>query len=166
AQRFAPRSAIVHAAAGLIYFYAQNYREAINACHKSLELNPQFVPAYKNLRVIYSALGDYEKALDAYKNERLYSDDTDEANPNWLMIRAQVEAVGGKRDEALKSLSRAVSEPTVKNNPNAYSYEIAAAYALLDDKERANEWLKIAEKSRANNFNFAAVDSRFERIRR
>ena len=166
AQRLAPRSAIVHAAAGLVYFYAQNYREAINACHKSLELNPQFVPAYKNLRVIYSALGDYEKALDAYKNERLYSDDTDEANPNWLMIRAQVEAVGGKRDEALKSLSRAVSEPTVKNNPNAYSYEIAAAYALLDEKERANEWLKIAEKSRANNFNFAAVDSRFERIRR
>ncbi len=166
AQRLAPKSAIVHAAAALVYFYAQSYQEAINACQKSLELNPKFVPAYKNLRVIYSGLGDYENALEAYKNERLYSDDTNEANPNWAMIRAQVEAVGGKTDEALKSLNRATSEPSVKNYPVAYSYEIAAAYALLGEKERATEWLKVAEKSRANNFQFAAVDARFEKIRR
>jgi serine/threonine protein kinase/Tfp pilus assembly protein PilF len=165
AQRLTPRSAIVHAAAALVYFYAQNYQEAKLACGKSLELNPKFVPAYKNLRVIYTALGDYEKVLAAYKNERLYSNDTDETNPNWLMITAQVEAVGGKREDALKSLKRAVGEPSVKNNPIAYSYEIAAAYALLGEREKAAEWLKIAEKSRANNYNFAAVDGRFERIR-
>lgn len=53
----------------------------------------------------------------------------------------------------------------MKNNPIAYSYEIAAGYALLGEKEKAAEWLKIAEKSRANNYNFAAVDPRFERIR-
>jgi len=47
----------------------------------------------------------------------------------------------------------------------AYSYEIAAAYALLDEKEKASKWLKIAEKSRANNYNFVAVDGQFERIR-
>lgn len=165
AQRLAPRSAIVHAAAALVYFYAQNYEEAIAACRKSLELNPKFVPAYKNLRVIYTGLGDYEKAFEAYKNERLYSNDTDEANPDWLMIRAQVEAVGGKPGAALKILSRAVNEPSVKNNPIAYSYEIAAAYALLGEKKDALHWLKIAEKSRANNYNFAAVDARFERLR-
>jgi hypothetical protein len=50
-------------------------------------------------------------------------------------------------------------------NHLAYSYEIAAAYALLGEKEKAAEWLKIAEKSRANNYNFAVVDARFEMIR-
>jgi TolB-like protein/Tfp pilus assembly protein PilF len=165
AQKLAPRSAIVHAAAALVYYYARNYQEAREACYKSLEINNKFVPAYKNLRVIYEATGNYEKALEAYKNERLYSNDTDETNPNWLMIRAQVEAVGDKRDEALKSLSRAVSEPSVKNNPMAYSYEIAAAYALLGEKKQALEWLEIAKKSRANNYNFVSVDSRFEKIR-
>jgi tetratricopeptide (TPR) repeat protein len=165
AQQLAPHSAIVHAAAALVYYYAQNFHEAKNACHKSLEINNKFVPAYKNLRVIYEATGDYEKALEAYKNERLYSNDTDEANPNWMMIRAQVEAVGGKRAEALKSLSRAIAEPDVKNNPMAYSYEIAAAYALLGEKKEALRWLEIAKNSRANNVNFFEVDSRFERIR-
>jgi tetratricopeptide (TPR) repeat protein len=166
AQRLAPRSAIVHAAAGQIYFYAGDYLQAIEECRKSLAINEGFVPAHKSLRMIYAAMGNYEQTRAAYQKERIFSRDTDEANPSWLMIKAQVEVVGGKREEALKSLSRAESEPSVKNNPIAYSYEIAAAYALLGEREKAAEWLKIAEKSRANNFRFAPVDARFERIRR
>ena len=43
---------------------------------------------------------------------------------------------------------------------------IAAAYALLGEKENALRWLETAKKSRASNFNYAAVDARFEKIQR
>ncbi len=165
AQKLEPRSAIVRAAVAQVYFYAKNYPEAINACRQSLAINEKFVPAYKSLRMIYQATGNYEETLATYQKERIYSNDTDEKNPNWLMITAQVEAVGGKREEALRNLNLAIAAPSVKNNPNTYSYEIAVAYALLDDRENALKWLAIADKSRAHSFSFAQVDSRLEKVR-
>lgn len=92
AVRLEPRSPIVHAAAAQIYFYARNYPEALNSCRRSLEINEGFVPAHKSMRMIHEATGDYEAALAAYRKERIYSNDTDEKNPEWLMITAQVEA--------------------------------------------------------------------------
>jgi eukaryotic-like serine/threonine-protein kinase len=166
AQKLEPRSAIVHAAAGQVYYYAKRYAEAISECRKSLEINEGFIPAHKSLRMIYSAMGNYEETLAAYKKERTFSNDTDEANPHWLMITAQVQAIGGKKEDALKSLNRSVNTPTVKNNPVAYSYEIAAAYALLGERQNALRWLETAEKTRASNYNYATVDARFDKIRR
>ena len=115
--------------------------------------------------MIHEATSDYEAALAAYRKERIYSNDTDEKNPEWLMITAQVEAAGGKREAALQSLNRSIAAPAVKNNPVAYSFEIAVAYGLLGQKEAARKWLAIADKSGAHGFNFAQVDPRLEKIR-
>ena len=165
AMELEPRSAVIRSAAGLVYFYAKRYDEGITACRQSLEIDQGFVPAYKTMRVIYEASGNYNEALAAYRQERTFAGNTDEKEPGWLMITAQVEAVGGRRDDAFKDLKSASEASVVKNNPNAYAYEIAVAYALLGEKDAAIEWLKKAEAAQAHSFNFVQVDPRLDTLR-
>jgi serine/threonine protein kinase/tetratricopeptide (TPR) repeat protein len=165
AMELEPRSAIVHSAAGLVYFYARRYDEALTFTRKSLEIDNGFVPAHKTMRVIYEAVGNYDEAQNAYQKERLFAGNSDENEPGWLMITAQVQATGGKRDEALANLKKVSASNFVKNNPKAYAYEVAIAYALLSENDDAISWLEKSAAANAQGFNFAKVDSRLEKIK-
>ncbi|MBS1797529.1 MAG: tetratricopeptide repeat protein [Acidobacteria bacterium] len=160
-----PRSAIIQTAAGLVYFYARRYDEALATAEKVLDSNEGFIPAYKTKRVVFEAMGNYSAALTAYQNERIYSENTDENDEGWLMIAAQLQAVGGSRDEALASLKRATENSFVRANPQGFAHEIAIAYALLGETDAALEWLKKSKDANAYGFNFAATDPRFDKIR-
>ncbi len=160
-----PKSAIIQTAAGLVYFYARKYDDALATADKVLENNEGFVPAYKTKRVVFEATGNFSAALTAYQNERIYSENTDENDEGWMMIAAQVQAVGGNRDEALTNLKRTTENAFVKNNPTGFAYEIALAYALLGETAPAIEWLKKAKDVNSYGFNFVRVDPRFDKIR-
>jgi len=160
-----PKSAIIQTAAGLVYFYARKYDDALATADKVLENNEGFVPAYKTKRVVFEAAGNYSAALTAYQNERIYSENTDENDEGWLMIAAQVQAVGGNRDEALSNLKRSTENAFVKNNPQAFAYEIALAFALSGETDQAIEWLKKSKEVNSYGFNFAQADPRFDKIR-
>ncbi len=160
-----PRSAIIQTAAGLVYFYARKYDDALATAEKVLENNEGFVPAYKTKRVVYEASGNYGAALAAHQNERIYSENTDENDAGWMMITAQVQAVGGNRDKALANLKRSIEDSFVRNNPKSFAYEIALAYALLGENDQAFDWLKKSKDANSYGFNFAQVDPRFDKIR-
>ncbi len=49
----------------LVYFRAKKFRECIEACHKALEINPQFAAAFNNICSSYNELGEWDKALAA-----------------------------------------------------------------------------------------------------
>lgn len=159
-----PRSAIIHTAAALIYNYARRPEEALGFARKALEINPAMVPAHKSMRIIYLGQGNYEAASAAYERERLYAGAADANSPGWLMITAQVQAVGGLRDEALASLKKAEAAAVVKNNARAYADEMATAYALLGDADNAVRWLSRAREVRSYSLNFAAVEPRYIQI--
>lgn len=165
AMELEPRSAIIYTAAALIYNYARRHDEAIGFARKALEINPALVPAHKSLRIIYSATGNYAEALSAYEKERLYSGSTEANDPGWLMITAQVQAVGGQRDEAAANLRKSETAPIVKNNARAYADEMAMAYALLGDADNAVRWLAKAREVRSYSLNFAAVEPRYDKIK-
>jgi hypothetical protein len=58
-----------------------------------------------------------------------------------------------------------LDSPAVTNNPKSFAFEIALAYALLDEKEKAIDWLEKAESSRDHGFNLILVDPRLDRLR-
>ena len=165
AMELEPRSNIIRTAAGLVNFYSRNYVEALAESNKVLESDAGFIPAHKTVRVVNEARGNYQEAFSAYQKERTFSGVTDENDTSWLMITAQVQAIGGKRDEALNSLKLATESADVKNNPKGFAYEIAIAYALLGETNQTVEWLKKSEAAIGYGFNFAPVDSRFDKVR-
>lgn len=165
AMEIEPRSAIIRTAAGLVYFYSRRYDEALKVSQQSLDIDSGMVPAYKTIRIISEATGNYQEAQSAYQKERSFRGNTDENEPGWAMITAQVEAVGGKREKALQILQKALDDPIVINNPKAYSYEIALAYIFLDEKEKALDWLEKAKESKDHSFNFILVDPRLDKLR-
>ena len=163
--RLEPRSAIIHTAASMNYYHARNFTEALIQANSVLEIDNGFVPAYKMLRVIYGATGNYAGALEAYQKERQYSGNPQEKDPHWLMISAQVEAYGNLREKALESLNRSLAAQSVKNNVKAYGFEFAAAYALLGETDKAIEWLELSKKADTPNLVLIQVDARFDKIR-
>ena len=165
AMELEPRSAIVHSAAGLVYFYARRYDEALTFTRKALEIDNGFVPAHKTMRVIYEAVGNYDETQNAYQKERLFAGNSDANEPGWLMITAQVQATGGKRDEALANLKKVSASNFIKNNPKAYAFEVAIAYALLGENNDAIFWLEKSAAVHSQGFNFAKVDSRLDKIK-
>ena len=163
--RLEPRSAIIHTAASMTYYHARNFSNALEEANAALEIDNGFVPAYKMLRVIHGATGNYEGALEAYHKERQFSGNPAENDPHWLMISAQVEAYGNRREDALENLKNSLAAPTVKNNVKAYGFEFAAAYALLGETDKALEWLELSRKSDTPNLVLIQVDARFDKLR-
>jgi tetratricopeptide (TPR) repeat protein len=163
--RLEPRSAIIHTAASLIYYHAGNFPDALIQANEALVIDNGFVPAYKMLRVIHGALGNYDGAFDAYQKERQFSGNPEAGDPHWLMISAQVEAYGNQREKALESLQRSLAAPTVRNDVKSFGFEFAAAYALLGETEKALEWLERSKKAGTPNLVLIQVDARFDKIR-
>jgi TolB-like protein/Tfp pilus assembly protein PilF len=158
AQKLDPQSLIIQTAVGMVYFYARRFPEAVAECQKVLEKNAGFVPAHRVSRFIYQAQKNYPAALDAYRKQRSFFGSTDENDPAWMMTRAQVEAVGGNRAEALALLERSLAAPHVSDNPQGFSYEIAIAFAEAGEKEKALEWLEKAFAARDRNIVYLAVE--------
>lgn len=165
AMQFEPKSAVIRSAAGLVYFYARRYDDALKVCRQSLEINPEFVPAHKTMRIIYEATGNFSEANTAYINERNFTGNTDENEPGWMMIAAQVELIGGKKAEAAAHIEKAVSSEVVKKNPRGYAYEVAVAYAFSGEKENALKWIETAKTAKDHSFNFVKVDPRLDNLR-
>ncbi len=161
-QQLDPRSAIIQAAAGTIFFYARRYEEAIERCHKALELDAGLVPAYRVLRWTYEATNRYDDAVAAYQSEKSFSGD---ASSEWIVVLAQLRAIGGKPDEARTLLQEAATASWLKSQAYYQYYEIAVAYALLNDRDQALLWLAKAEAIKSLLFNFAAVDPRLDSLR-
>jgi TolB-like protein/Tfp pilus assembly protein PilF/tRNA A-37 threonylcarbamoyl transferase component Bud32 len=162
AQQLDPRTAIIQAAAGTIFFHAQRYEEAIERCHKALELDSGLVPAYRVLRWTYEAMRRYDEAFAAYQNEKSFSGDS---NTEWTVVLAQLNAIGGKAGEAQLLLKMAAEAKWLQEQADYQYYEIGVAYALLNDRDQAMNWLAKAEAIRSILFNYAAVDPRLNNLR-
>jgi tetratricopeptide (TPR) repeat protein len=163
AQKLDPQSSIITAAKGLIHFYARQYPQAIAEYEKVLALDPGFVPAHKIVRWTFQAQNNYHAALTAFHREKSFSGSTDA--PGWMVIESQVVSLGGDKQKARELLEKALSFEEVREEPKAFAYEIALAYAALDDREKAIEWLGKSESVGNHGFNFTEVDPRLDKFR-
>src|SRR5215475_5133469 len=106
AKRLDPRSAIIKSASGMIYAYARQFDRALDECRRALELDPTLFQAHRIMRWIYQSLGRYDDAFAANQKEKRF-----DANPevDWPHILAQLQAIGGRRKEALLNLKQAIA---------------------------------------------------------
>ncbi|MGH9937072.1 MAG: TPR end-of-group domain-containing protein [Blastocatellia bacterium] len=162
AERLDPRSAIIKSAAGMNYAYARQFDRALDECRRALELNPALFQAHRIMRWVYQSMGRYDDAFAAYLKEREFLGGGEE---DWLIVLAQLQAVGGRREEARVILKRAVGALQAIREGDYRPFEIAVAYGLLGDRDRALEWLAKSETVKSTNFNFVLVNPRLDSIR-
>jgi tetratricopeptide (TPR) repeat protein len=141
-----------------VLFLGGRFDDAIEQCHKSLELDPGAVAAHTVLRWAYEKKEMAAEALAAYEQERSFAGDT----PTTRAKRAHVLAAIGKHQEARVIVEEIIA---LRNEQWVTAYEIAIIYTLLGDYDNAFRWLSQAEREHAVGFTFVRVDPHLEPLR-
>ncbi len=121
----------VHTSLGSCYRYKIMYKEAIIDLNKALELDPDYGPAINLLAYTYSAMGNYEKAIEYFR--RYASVSPGDANP--FDSKGELYFKLGNLDKAIDKYKEALEvKPDFASGP-----WIAYIYAL---KENYTETIK------------------------
>jgi tetratricopeptide (TPR) repeat protein len=158
ARQISPQSPVLATAVANVLFLAGRYDEAIQQCHKALDLDSGAVSAHTVLRWAYEKKGMHNEALSAFEQERVFAGDT----PTTHIKRASVLASVGRREEARVILDEILAH---RSEHWVSAYEIAIVFSLLGKANDAFHWLAIAEREHAVGFTFVRVDPRLEGLR-
>jgi DNA-binding winged helix-turn-helix (wHTH) protein/Tfp pilus assembly protein PilF len=144
-----PSSLAINADLGQMYYFAHEYDQAIAACRKTLELDPDFINAHVYLYQSYTQRGLYaEAAEEFFKFQELVGDKlyTDPANEEPLRKAFAADGIRGIWRSSIDLLGKGYSVD---------AYAMAEYYALLGEKDNVLGWLEKAFESR--NFAFVFV---------
>jgi TolB-like protein/DNA-binding winged helix-turn-helix (wHTH) protein/Tfp pilus assembly protein PilF len=137
AQALDPFSLIINSVVGWIYYEGRQYDQAIQQCEKTVEMDPNYVPALLDLGNIYLRTGDYKKAIAQFERARAVAGDKSIV----LSYLAQVRALSGDRAAAQKILYQ-LEKPA----PPMFvsTWDLALIHLALGDKEKALSFLEKA----------------------
>ena len=131
----ASRSAKLYAALGYTYEQQKQYKEAIEAYHKAIELDRDNLDAIRGLAENLLNDGQTDAALEQYK---IIADANPEDAQTYLKI-AEIDRRDGKFDEALDNLKKA--ESLVQDSIEV-PYNIAAVYQAQGRYDEATKVLQ------------------------
>jgi serine/threonine protein kinase/Tfp pilus assembly protein PilF len=124
---------------GIQCYYAGRLDEAEAAFRKALELNPQIPAAHAHLGKIYLVQSKLPEALAEMQKEQ-------DPVLSGHGLALAYHAVGKK-----KQAEAALAE-FIKNNQDAWAFQIAEVYAYRGEIDKAFEWLERAYKQRDGGF--------------
>ena len=153
AQQLDPLSLILNENLGDVLALARRYDEAEAQLRKTLELDPDFFVARATLARVYETQGRYKEALEL---------DLKGESPE------DVREVMKIFDESgMKGVWRAELEDLLERSKkgSVSPNRLAQTYVILDEKDKAFEWLNKALDARAINWTYLAADPRFDNIR-
>ena len=153
-----PSSLIINTDLGLIYCYARQPDRAIDQLMKTLEREPNFVVARWRLARAYAQKAMYQEAISELTKAITVAG----RRPYYLSLLGYVDALAGKRDEALTILKELQGLPQSQENLPAL---IASIYVGLGDRDRAFEWLDKAYKERFAALIALKVEPMFDNLR-
>ncbi len=133
-------------------------REAAEQCRKVLDLYPDYVPAHQLLGLTYSLLGQDQAALAELRHSGAL-EPTNTMNPlfiDYILARA------GRAAEASRNLDDIASR---SGNAFIQDYLVAAAWAAIGDRQRAEDFLNRALEVRSNWLINLHYDPRFDTLR-
>ncbi len=153
AQQLDPLSLILNENLGDVLALARRYDEAEAQLRKTLELDPDFFVARATLARLYETKGRYKEALELdLKGES--PEDVRE-----VMKIFDESGIKGVWRAELEDLLERSKKGSVSPN------RLATTYVILDEKDKAFEWLNKALDASAINWTYLAADPRFDNIR-
>jgi serine/threonine-protein kinase len=144
---------------GWHYFYARQYDQALEQIEKTVEMDKNFAQTYPWLGLILEQKGRYAEAIAAFQNAiKLFPEGSSIAEAEL----AHVYAVSGNREEAQKIIAELQELAKTKY---VSSFQIAAIYAGLGEKDQAFAWLEKAQEERSDGLVNLKAEQRFDSLR-
>lgn len=142
-----PTSVAINGDLCQILYLSLKYDQAIEQCQKTLEIDPNYLPAYQHLYAIYAAKEMYPEAVDAYfRYEELNT--TTQSKPAELNKLRKAYAAGGIRSFWREGMNASAASP----------YQRAQYELQLGNVDGAYRWFSIAAERRSFEFLFFTAD--------
>jgi non-specific serine/threonine protein kinase len=158
AQELDPLSLQFETSTGAVYVYSRQFDKAITQLTKVLEINPKFVPAFVSLGTAYAYTGEFAKAISIHEKAVKLSDN----HPLIQGFLASTLAIAGEREKALE-IAKNLERDVQKNKSLIYS--LTAVYSLLNEKDKAFEWLERGFVEREPNISGISMGLEFDNLR-
>ncbi len=153
-----PLSLIINTLLGWVPYYERRYDEAINQLHRTLEMDPSFVPAHFFLGLSFVQTSVFDEAVAEFQHgESLFGEST-----LLVVVQGYAHAMAGDQEKAEAILDEV---NRLSNGRYIQPYYTAAVYAALGDKDRTFEWLGRACEDRDTWVAFLGVDPIWDDIR-
>jgi DNA-binding winged helix-turn-helix (wHTH) protein/tetratricopeptide (TPR) repeat protein len=157
AQNIDPLSLSINTDIGWAFYFARDYRRAVEQYLSTIELDPTFLRVYWFIGQSYVQLGMFEEAFAAYDNALRLSD-----HPLTLSFLGHAYGLCGRREEALEVLAR-LSEMARERYISPYF--VALIHIGLGQKAEAFAWLEKVLLERFWVLSFLKIDATFDPLR-
>jgi eukaryotic-like serine/threonine-protein kinase len=158
AREIDPKSLIINANVGFVYYLAGEYDRAEDAERTTLQMDPSFVSAHSYLGQIYIAKNRFEEAVHEFQTA-LSLAPGDIAGGADL---AHACAISGRKSDA-EEIIREMQN--VQGKKYVSGYDFATAYAGFKDVKKTLEWLEKAYVERNGRLVNLAVHPQFAFLR-
>ncbi len=154
AQHLDPLSLLINTDVGLQLYFARQYEPAIQQMRKTLEMDPNFVPAQRALEEAYAQSGMYKEAVGELQRVLTLSGNGDFA--------ASIGEDYTKSGYAgvLQSWLGGLQE--VSKHGYVSPCEIAQVYARLGNREQSIAWLERAYEDRDSKLTYLRIEPAFD----
>lgn len=161
-----PKSLIINANVGFVYYLAGDYDRAVEAEKDTIQMDPSFVAAHSYLGQIYAEKKKYTEAIDEYRTAASLS-------PGDMASQADLAygyAISGRKGEAQEILNEMLG---ARGKKFVSTYDFAVVYAGFREVSKTLEWLEkayVEQNGRLVNlgvhpqFAFVRTEPRFQRI--
>ncbi len=141
------------------YLYARQYDQALDQIEKTIEMDKNFAQAYPWLGLILEQQGKYPEAIAAFQNAiKIFPGGSSIAEAEL----AHTYAVSGDREKAQKIIAELQE---LAKNRYVSSFQIAAIYAGLGNKDQAFAWLEKSFEERSDGLVNLNAEQRFDNLR-
>jgi tetratricopeptide (TPR) repeat protein len=139
--------------------YARQYDQALDQIEKAIEMDKNFAQAYPWLGLIQEQKGRYPEAIAAFQKAiNLFPGGSSIAQAEL----AHTYAVSGNREAAQKIIAELQE---LAKSKYVSSFQIAAIYVGLGEKDQAFAWLEKAYEERSDGLVNLNADQRFDSLR-
>jgi tetratricopeptide (TPR) repeat protein/class 3 adenylate cyclase len=167
AQQLAPESLIISTNLGWTYYYAGDYKRAVEQYQQILRREPRFERAYFRLIEAYEQMGKYDEAIAQWQTWAALAQDEKESAKRKLFVQTLQEGNARSNPKVywqnyLKARERQTADP--ENGPIP-PFIKANLYAMLGRKEDALALLRRAYDLRDESLIKLAVNPRLASLR-
>jgi TolB-like protein/Tfp pilus assembly protein PilF/predicted Ser/Thr protein kinase len=144
-----PLSVNVNTAAAMVFCFARQFDRAEKQVKNTLELDPNFYPAYSWLASVYQATNAYEAAFQ--EQEKVASLTGNEEMRSRVAALRRAYSAGGPKEmyrEQVKQLQKTGTSPFLPTEAGPAQWGLAIAYAHLGENDRAFEQLERRYRDR------------------